>query len=287
MDDSQGLHKQLAEVYTLLDQIEAYDLESKAEAKLREMGFTNALLAKKTSELSGGWRMRCSLCAALVMEPDVLLLDEPSNALDVLGLEWLKRYLGDRKMYAGTVLLISHDRDFVNSVTDELIVFRKLKFTYFDGNYEEYREMLTIKRQGEANKMDTLNKKKEHLKNYIETQQKASKDKKSKGGDPNKQRLIGSRKKMLAKIDNVGFGTGNGTKFKQASHGFYGLPLALDFDEKPLSIKIPPCEGLTSTATMIQINNISFGWTKDNILVSGFSAQVKGRDRLGIIGKST
>ncbi len=274
----------LSEVYARLEHISAWDLESRAEAKLREVGFSDALLAKPTEQLSGGWRMRACLAGALLMEPDVLLLDEPTNALDVLGVEWLKRYLTEEESFGGTVLLVSHDRAFINAVTDELIVMRNKQLAYFDGTYDEYKEMQAIKRAGDAHKLGVLEKRKEELRAYVEQQQRAAKDKKSKGGDAKKQKLVRSRKKMIERIDRAGLGAAGGKRFQVSYHAF-GVPLALDFDDKPLHFHFPPCEGEPAAGRLLlQLDSVSFGWPGAPPLVRGLTAQVRARDRVGILG---
>mmetsp|Transcript_3469 Transcript_3469/g.5946 ORF Transcript_3469/g.5946 Transcript_3469/m.5946 type:complete len:836 (+) Transcript_3469:262-2769(+) len=277
----------LSEVYERLEQISAWDAESRAEQALERVGFTKDLLEKTTEELSGGWRMRCALCGTLFMKPDVLLLDEPTNALDALGVAWLTQYLGNRDNFNGTVLVVSHDREFINTITDEMIILRKQQFTYFDGTYDEYREMVEQKRQGDASKLAVMEKKKSELRDYISEQQRAARDKKSKGGDPKKQKQIRSRKKRIEKMDQHGFGTGDGRKFKQSVHGWYGQVAAVDFDEKPLHFKFPNTSIQNGPEkVLMQFDNVEYGWTPENPLISSFSAQVVGGVRLGILGQN-
>ena len=68
--------------------------------------------------------MRCCLVGTLIMKPDILLLDEPTNSLDAFGIEWLKKYLDNSNNFNGTLLFVSHDRNFMNSVADETIIFK-------------------------------------------------------------------------------------------------------------------------------------------------------------------
>src|SRR5258708_9680062 len=83
---------------------------------LRGLGYRDSDFDRKAREMSGGWIMRARLAKLLVMEPDVLLLDQPTNHLDLLSLLWLQKYV---KNYSGALLLISHDRQFMNEIVNE------------------------------------------------------------------------------------------------------------------------------------------------------------------------
>mgnify|MGYP003706598959 CR=1 FL=1 len=91
-----------------------------------------------TDSLSGGWRMRVALAGALFIQPDILMLDEPTNHLDLEAVLWLEQYL---LSYPHTILLVSHDRAFLNEVCNDIIRFADLKLTYYRGNYDIYEGM--------------------------------------------------------------------------------------------------------------------------------------------------
>jgi len=107
-------------------------------------------------EFSGGWRMRISLARALFVLPDLLLLDEPTNHLDLDAVIWLEAYL---RKYKKTLLLVSHDRDFLNGVITDTICLREQRLEYYKGNYDSYEKGLTLK-------------KKQHEKSYKEQEKK-------------------------------------------------------------------------------------------------------------------
>jgi len=280
------LQTRLSEVYERLEQISAFDAENRAEAALRNVGLDDKFLKMTTNELSEGWRMRVALCGTLLMKPDVLLLDEPTNHLDAIGVAWLTEYLTNRSIFGGTILLVTHDRAFMNAVADELIVLRKQQLSYFPGSYDEYREMLWQKRQMQAHKLESQAKKKEKIMDYISTQQRAARDKKSKGGDPKKQKQIHSRKKQIEMLDKRGFGREDGRYFRE-SYDYWGVPSALDFDEKPLGFSLVKCpsDG-KSDEILIQLDNISFGWPGAETLIENFTAQCRGNSRIGICGRN-
>ena len=102
---------------------------------LRGLGFRDADFDRQAREMSGGWIMRARLARLLVMEPDLLLLDEPTNHLDLLSLLWLQNYL---KNYSGAVLLISHDRQFMDEVVTQVHEISEKKLIAYTGNYTDY-----------------------------------------------------------------------------------------------------------------------------------------------------
>jgi ATP-binding cassette subfamily F protein 3 len=110
-------------------------VETKAKKMLRGLGFRDADFERKANEMSGGWIMRARLARLLVMEPDLLLLDEPTNHLDLLALLWLQNYL---KNYSGAVLLISHDRQFMDEVVTQVHEISERKLIPYTGNYADY-----------------------------------------------------------------------------------------------------------------------------------------------------
>ncbi|MGI8431696.1 MAG: ABC-F family ATP-binding cassette domain-containing protein [Chthoniobacterales bacterium] len=117
-------------------------VDAKAKKMLRGLGYREQDFERKANEMSGGWVMRAHLARLLVMEPDLLLLDEPTNHLDLLSLLWLQDYL---KNYSGALLLISHDRQFMDEVVEGIYDIAEQKLVAYTGNYSEFL------RQREAN----------------------------------------------------------------------------------------------------------------------------------------
>jgi ATP-binding cassette, subfamily F, member 3 len=110
-------------------------IEAKAKRILRGLGFRETDHARQAKTMSGGWIMRAHLGRLLVTEPDLLLLDEPTNHLDLESLVWLQSYLST---YSGAILLISHDRSFLNAVADRMVEIDQRKLISYRGNYDEY-----------------------------------------------------------------------------------------------------------------------------------------------------
>jgi len=124
-----------AEAQAEFDEIGGYHLEPKAKRILKGLAFREAEFDRPMKELSGGWVMRAYLARLLVMEPDLLMLDEPTNHLDLHSLQWFQNYL---KGYQGAILMISHDREFLNALTDSIIHIFHGKLHRYRGNYESF-----------------------------------------------------------------------------------------------------------------------------------------------------
>jgi len=131
----QQIMNELAEVYNRMQQIGVDTAESRAASILSGLRFTDEMQRASTDSLSGGWRMRVALAGALFIEPDLLMLDEPTNHLDLEAVLWLEGYL---QSYPHTVLLVSHDRAFLNEVCTDVILFQNLKLVYYRGNYDAF-----------------------------------------------------------------------------------------------------------------------------------------------------
>ena len=182
----------ISEIYERLEQIDAFNAESRAEQTLQKLGFTKALLDTATKDLSGGWKMRVALAGAIFMEPDLLVLDEPTNHLDVLASEWLKRFLS--KKYEGTVLFVSHDRSFLNVVATDIIEFRDHKLFYFAGSYDEYRAFLDEQRKHVQRDAQAREKNVGKMRKFVEKQQQDARAGKE---DAKKAKMIRSKVKRI------------------------------------------------------------------------------------------
>ncbi len=125
----------IAELHTRLADIGAASAEARAASILAGLGFDTAMQARPLDSFSGGWRMRVALAATLFAAPDLLLLDEPSNHLDLETRIWLESHLGS---YRGTILLVSHDRNLLNAVADSILHLHDGKLTLYRGNYDRF-----------------------------------------------------------------------------------------------------------------------------------------------------
>jgi len=132
-DDGQ----RIAELHARLETIDGYTTRTRAEQLLAGLGFPEAHFQRPVAEFSGGWRMRLNLAQALMCRSDMLLLDEPTNHLDLDAVLWLEQWL---QGYPGTLLLISHDRDFLDNVVNHIAHIEHRDLTLYTGNYESFEE---------------------------------------------------------------------------------------------------------------------------------------------------
>jgi len=150
---SHEILQQHASLLETLELADAFQLEVKVEKTLRGLGFSASDMQKPFSKFSGGWRMRVMLAKCLLEAPDLLMLDEPTNHLDLPAIQWLEGYL---KQYEGTVVVVSHDRRFLNQVSTRILEVENRKVRSYKGNYDAFesqkaerleQEMLTYKNQ--------------------------------------------------------------------------------------------------------------------------------------------
>lgn len=130
-------HNALAQAYHELETIDGYTARNRAEQLLHGLGFTQDKINQPVSTFSGGWRIRLNLAQALMCPSDLLLLDEPTNHLDIDATIWLEQWL---KTYAGTLLFISHDRDFIDGVADQIFHIEQHSIYAYTGNYSSFEQ---------------------------------------------------------------------------------------------------------------------------------------------------
>ncbi|MEG4291514.1 ABC-F family ATP-binding cassette domain-containing protein [Microcoleus sp. C2C3] len=143
--DTDKLMARLSAVSERIDEVDAWDLETKAKLILTKLGIED--FDAKIADLSGGYRKRIALATALLSEPDVLLMDEPTNHLDALSVEWLQNYLNG---YRGALLLITHDRYFLDRVTNRILEIDRGDLYNYAGNYAYYLEKKALAEESAA-----------------------------------------------------------------------------------------------------------------------------------------
>jgi ATP-binding cassette subfamily F protein 3 len=125
----------LGDVYERLIAIDAYTAPARAAQILLGLGFDEEMQQQPLDSFSGGWKMRVALAALLFSQPDLLLLDEPSNHLDLEAVMWLEDFL---KSYKATIVVVSHERDFLNNVVDHILHLQGGKITLYPGGYDSF-----------------------------------------------------------------------------------------------------------------------------------------------------
>ena len=177
------------------------------ERTLQGLGFQRADFDRPTSEFSGGWRMRIELAKLLLQRPDLLLLDEPTNHLDIGSIQWLEQFLAQR---ANAVILVSHDRAFINNVTNRTIEITCHRINDYKVKYDEYVQLRDERREQQLRAYENQQKEIADIKQFIETFR----------YKPTKSNQVQSRIKMLEKI----------------------VPIEIDeVDNSHLHLKFPPC----------------------------------------------
>ena len=158
-------------IQNIVEKLDALKI-STAEARAREilagMGITNEQQNESLKKLSGGWRIRVALARALFMKPDVLLLDEPTNHLDLRSILWLKNYLTQVLDENATLIVVSHDRSFLNTVCNRIIHFNNdHRLVYYKGNYDTFEKVVNDKNTFNAQLTDKIEMKEKKLKEII------------------------------------------------------------------------------------------------------------------------
>ena len=160
--ESNGL--KLAELHNTLEHIGGYTAQARASRLMNGLGFSTEQEQNSVTTFSGGWRMRLNLAQALMCRSDVLLLDEPTNHLDLDAVIWLQDWLCK---YPGTLLLISHDRDFLDSITDHIIHIEQLKAEIYTGNYSAFEKMRAEKLAQQQSAYIKQQREIEHIQSFI------------------------------------------------------------------------------------------------------------------------
>jgi ATP-binding cassette subfamily F protein 3 len=241
-------HK-IAEIHARLDAIDAYAAPARAASILSGLGFSAAEQARPCSEFSGGWRMRVALGAILFAAPDLLLLDEPTNYLDLEGLLWLEDFL---RRYRGTVLIVSHDRDLLNSAVDFILHLEHGKLTLYSGGYDSFVATRAAQRANQVAFAKKQEAARQHMQAFVDRfRAKAS-----------KARQAQSRLKMLARMETV----------------------AVPLDEHVAPIRIP--EPKPASPPLITMDGVAVGYEPGKPVLSHLSLRFDPDDRIALLGKN-
>ncbi len=189
-DERTALLAEYMRLQQTFDELGGYSLESRAKRILSGLSFKESDFGRPTDSLSGGWLMRVALSKLLLAAPDALLLDEPTNHLDLESMRWLERFL---LAYEGAILLVSHDRDFMNILATRVVEIRDAKLNPYTGDYEAFvkaRELEIVQQEAAAKNQA---RKIERTERFIERFRYKS----------SKARQVQSRIKMLDKVERI------------------------------------------------------------------------------------
>jgi len=240
----------LNEVYERLDEIGSDEAVARAGGILGGLGFDAEMQLRPTREFSGGWRMRISLAQALFMTPDLLLLDEPTNHLDVHALTWLEEFL---QKWEKTVVIVSHDRGFLNDTTTATMFLHMKKLRYYGGNYDTFVKVRSEHRQNEAATQSNLAQREGHIKKFIE---------KFGQGHQKMVKQAQCRMKMLAKLQEE--------------------KTDVDYDDPYLRLNFPSATPLPPPC--ISVMNAAFGYEGYETLYEGLDFGLDMDSRVAIVG---
>ena len=246
----------MAHAYMALHDAGAHDAPARAQALIQGLGFSAAQLSQPVNSFSGGWRMRLQLARALMCPSDLLLLDEPTNHLDLDALVWLEAWL---KRYQGTMVVISHDREFLDAVTQVTVHVDNAKLVRYGGNYSKFEDMraeqLVLQQASMAKQADKI----AHLQKFIDRFKATA----------SKAKQAQSRVKALERMEKI-------------------APVLADADftfefKEPLNVPNP----------LLSMLDASFGYpapddaptgTPPTVIVRGINRSVLAGQRIGILG---
>ncbi|HVP83521.1 MAG TPA: ABC-F family ATP-binding cassette domain-containing protein [Rhizomicrobium sp.] len=239
----------IGDIHARLDAIDAYSAPARAAAILAGLGFSAEDQLRPCAEFSGGWRMRVALAAILFSAPDLLLLDEPTNYLDLEGVLWLEDYL---KKYRGTVMIVSHDRDLLNTAAEFILHLEHGKLTLYTGGYDKFAETRAAKRMLDAAFAKKQEATRKHLQSFVDRfRAKAS-----------KARQAQSRIKMLERLG----------------------PVNIPLDEHVAPIRIPQPE--SANPPLITMDHASVGYEPGKPILTNLSLRIDPDDRIALLGKN-
>ena len=190
--DEKTLHEYSDKLHEL-ETLGGYNIHHQAEEVLQGLGFSNAELSRPYREFSGGWRMRVLLAKMILQQPDLLLLDEPTNHLDLPSIEWLEKYL---LHYAGSVVIVSHDKYFLNRMVTKIVELYQQQLHIYSGNYDFYEREKAIR-------IDLQQKAYENQQDYIRQQQRVAERFRAKASKAAMAQSILKRLEKLERIEDA------------------------------------------------------------------------------------
>ena len=246
-DPSEENIQKMADYQEEFDALDGYNIDNKTAEILEGLGFKTKDLDRPMREFSGGWRMRVVLAKMLLEEPDIMLMDEPTNHLDLPSIEWLEGYLSS---YPGSVVIVSHDREFINKMINKTAELSNQKLYLWDGNYDFYLK-------AKVERDDLISRQAANQSQYIKEQEKFINRFKAKAS---KAKAVQSRIKMVDKIERI-----------------------VEIDEDKSNLKIDFKVGKPSGKVVMDLNEIQQGFD-NQILFDRVNREIVRGDKIALIG---
>jgi ATP-binding cassette subfamily F protein 3 len=237
----------VADAHHRLAELNGYDADARAAKLMHGLGFPTATHDTPVADFSGGWRVRLNVARALMTPSDLLLLDEPTNHLDLDAVVWLEDWL---KRYDGTLLVISHDREFLDNVTTHILHLHDGGAKLYAGNYTAFERQRAEHLRQQQIAFDKEQAERAHLQSFIDRfKAKASKAKQAQ-----------SRMKRLAKLA--------GTEAVRVERG--------------VSITLP--EPAKLPTSLLRLNHVDAGYGRDAVVLRDVRFGLEAGDRIGLLG---
>ncbi len=236
----------LAELHASLDHVGGYTAQARASRLLNGLGFTTAQEQYAVSSFSGGWRMRLNLAQALMCRSDVLLLDEPTNHLDLDAVIYLQDWL---IKYPGTLMLISHDRDFLDAITDHIVHIEQSRAEIYTGNYSDFERMRAEKLAQQQSAYEKQQREIAHIQSFVDRFK----------AQATKARQAQSRIKALERMEVI----------------------AQAHVDSPFGFEFPPPKKMPNPLLQIEEAKIGYG---DKVVIENVSLTIVPGDRIGLLG---
>ncbi|EDS40463.1 ATP-binding cassette sub-family F member 3 [Culex quinquefasciatus] len=243
------LSHELSEVYQQLQHIEADKAPAKASIILNGLGFTKEMQARATRTFSGGWRMRLALARALFQKPDLLLLDEPTNMLDIKAIIWLENYL---QSWPTTLLVVSHDRNFLDTVPTDILYLHSQRIEVYKGNYEQFDKTRTEKHKAQRREYEAQLAHRNHVQEFIDRFR----------YNANRAASVQSKIKMLEKLPEL-------------------KPVEKEIE---VTIKFPEVEPLNPP--VLQLNEVQFKYSAEKVIFTMVNLSANLDSRICIVGEN-
>lgn len=242
----------LGEIYTKLEEMESDKAEARAAEILDGLGFSeHAMQHMSVNEFSGGWRMRISLASALFLAPKLLLLDEPSNHLDALTVIWLADHL---TRWPHTILVVSHDRDFMNTVCTDIVHVKDNKLHHYGGNYDDFDRVRKERLREAERTAESQEMKRAHIQKFVDKFRYNAK----------RASMAQSRLKMLQRMDDE--------------------RVVVPSEEEEFAFEFPEPGALTGSHASIQICDVTFGYPGQGPLFRNLDFSINMDSRCVLLG---